>query len=124
MGYNIFGQQGGQSGDIFTADTSLDAYKAVTFLTNGNVAYASSNNINHHDKVIGVTLNSGTTVTVQSKGIVDNPSWNWTPNQIVYLGLNGNLTSDPFSGSIVQQIGVAETATKIFVKIPAGIRRA
>lgn len=126
-GYSIFGSVGGGGGsadETFTAETPIDAYKAVTVNSTGQAVLASSDNVAHQDRVVGITTTSGSVVTVKSSGSLTNAQWNWVVNNPVFLGLNGELTQQPFTGVITQQLGFAKTPTSIFVRVNHGVRRA
>lgn len=84
-----------QNGTIYRAiaDTSISGHRAVIRTASG-ISYASNDNLSHKLATIGVTLNAanvGDMVTVIVYGEITEPSWNWTPNLPVFLGVNGNL---------------------------------
>jgi hypothetical protein len=70
--------------------------------------------------LIGVSINAasnGQMVTVQQKGILQDPSWNWTPNQPIFVGSMGILTNTPPTSIATRQVGVALSATAILIDI-------
>ena len=72
--------------------------------------------INQVDKVLGVLDDEGETVAF---GVITNPLWNWTSEQSLYLGANGNIvaTSTVDGAAFSLKIGTAISATQAFIKI-------
>lgn len=83
--------------------------------------YADALNLSHFGRVIGVTtgaVNEGATLLVQSAGPIDEASWNWTPDEDVWLGVNGTLTQVlPAEAAFVQRVGFAQTPTRMWVNL-------
>lgn len=108
------------------ADENILAYKVVRANSLGKAVYASADNLSDANKVLGVAINSALTadtVNVRAEGFLENPYWNFTPNQNLFLGLNGEITSSPSIGAFSNTIGYALTTTKIFIKIGRSIIR-
>jgi hypothetical protein len=110
-----------QSGTFFAAPAAINmsGHRAV-IQTNNGLDYASNDNPIHSLELVGVSLNAaiiGGTVNVVVLGNITEPSWNWIPNQPVFLGLNGYLTQAPpsSSGSFSLIIGLATSTTALFV---------
>jgi hypothetical protein len=69
--------------------------------------------------LIGMTLSAavaGDTVSVQRYGVIEEPSWSWTPGLPVYLGHAGVPTQSlPGDAVISQVVGIPTTPTRLFV---------
>lgn len=107
------------------AGQSLNAYKAIVTDSSGNAILASAGNSSHAGRVIGLSINAaitGDSVTVQSAGEVTNSGWNWPPGALIYVGLNGDLTTSQV-GVFSQAVGFARTSTIIVVRISRAIFR-
>lgn len=103
--------------ETILAGANLSAYKAIRSDGNGGFVYAD----NSIDKTVyGLTVQaivSGSTGRVQTSGIVENSTWDWTPNVVIFLGGNGELTQGlPLSGYLVP-IATALTAQKIQIRV-------
>ena len=100
---------------VFTNNNAI-TYKMVALNVNGETILASALQLGQIDRILGVLNNSGQTVTF---GSITNPSWNWTPEQSLYLGDNGNIvTTSTIDGAAFSlKIGYAISSTKAFIKI-------
>lgn len=87
----------------------------------GGVSYASANNPQHGDDVVGLTLQAGADelINVQVAGEVVEPSWDWTPQEPVFLGSDGLLTQVPPEepAAFVLVFGFATSPTSIMIRI-------
>jgi hypothetical protein len=112
----------GGSAILRTAATTLSGHRVVKALDNGQVNYAD-NTLADALTVCGITTGAvigGAVATVQASGSLTEPSWTWVAGP-VYLAANGNLTqSVPVSG-VVLQVGVALSATELFIDIKTPI---
>lgn len=106
---------------IAPASTNLSGHRAVVLNSLGEAVYADNNTAAHANKFAGVTQGAsitGASATLQQFGEMTEPSWSWTPDQPVYLGANGFLTQTmpvATSAKFSLIIGVAQTATKLFI---------
>lgn len=88
----------------------------------GGVGYASSANPLHGDDVLGITLQAGTDepINVQVAGEVTEPSWDWAPQEPVFLSIDGLMTQvppeDP-TDAFILVIGFATSPTSIMLRI-------
>lgn len=108
----------------YTADGALSGHRVVRASGAGAVAYADSANVAHATTVLGITTGAaadGDPVTIQAGGPISEPSWAWTPDQPVYCGGNGQLTQVAPVAGFVLVVGVAVSATEIFVGIKQAI---
>lgn len=119
------GPQGipGESSSLINAlaAVNLSGHRGVVLDSFGQALYADNNTVAHANKFAGITQGAvvaGSNATVQRQGEITEPSWAWTPDQPVYLGANGILTQTmpvPASAKFSLIIGVAQTATKIYL---------
>ena len=80
---------------------------------------ADSGNPAHYGKVVGITqveVLSGFIATLVTDTEVTNPSWSWSPGDVLFLNGTSISTTPPASG-FIQIIGVARTATTIIVQL-------
>lgn len=105
-----------------TAAVPLGGHRVVRGARDA-LTYASAADPTHGDDVQGVTLHAagaGELVNVQGGDEVVEPSWNWIPQEPVYLGLDGLLTQDapaPPTAAFVLTIGFASSADSLVVRI-------
>lgn len=103
------------------AATALSGHRVVTRQPDGTVGYASNDDPADVTAPLWVTTGaatSGASVTVVAYGVIDEPSWAWTPGSI-YLGAGGLITQTPpvKPGALfVAQIGFATSPTSVFVE--------
>lgn len=72
------------------------------------------------DRFGGITLTSGVlgaTVGVLVKGLMTEGSWNWTPDQPIFIGPNGVLTQSPSTTGLIRRIAWAMSPTQINVDL-------
>lgn len=72
------------------------------------------------DRFGGITLHAGATgetVDVAVKGLIEESSWSWTPDQPIFIGALGVLTQTPSTSGLVRRIAWAMSATTINVDI-------
>jgi len=116
------GLQGVPGPAIFTYSAGIDlsGHRMVVLDDSALVVYADNTVDAHANKVIGMTTGAamvGAGVTIQAGGELTEPSWDWTLNIPVWLGVNGLLTQAvPVSGfSLI--IGFPISQTSIFIDI-------
>lgn len=103
-----------------TAGVDLGGHRIVVVDDAGLLDYANSTNMLHFAKVLGMTTGAvaaGASATVATGGEITEPSWNWTLDQEVFLGTNGQMTQTPPSTGFSITIGFPTAATKLFIKI-------
>ena len=112
----------GDPGGVTTIKVSgqdLGGHRVVMLATNGFIYYASSFTENHYNKILGITTQAstaGANTIIQIMDVMEEGSWDWTPDLPVFLGDNGLLTqNEEDTGIFILQIGVALTATKIYI---------
>ena len=106
---------------VFSAITAsaIGGHRVVAFRTDGTVEYADNTNTGHRHSSVAVSTqaaSAGQPINVVALGPVVEPSWAWTPQVLVFVGTNGLLTqTPPVNPSFSRPIGVATSATSIFV---------
>jgi len=92
----------------------------VAIVQNDLVYYADSTNMLHRHIVIGITKHAstaGSNITIQTFGIMSEPTWNWIVGEPIFVGTNGLLTQTPPSAGFSLIIAKAITPTDIFISI-------
>lgn len=107
------------SGAVFsTAGEALGGHRVI-ISDSGLLYYASTTNVLHRNKVVGITLGavtSGAQATYQKDGLVTEPSWNWNTSLPVYLADNGLLTQAPANTTgFVMIVGTPASATSLYL---------
>lgn len=102
-----------------TAAGNLSGHRAVTQRVDGTFEPASNTNPAHLSAPVWITTgaaSSGAPVTAVAYGLIEEPSWAWTPGPI-FLGVGGALTQTPPTAPAVflAQIGTATGPTTVFV---------
>ena len=99
------------------AETALSGHRIVAVINNKAV-YADKDTLLHWTNIRGITTGSalqGADACIQVAGPLVEPSWNWTPDEPIYLGNDGVMTQTvPTTGAVIQ-IAVADTPTRIMI---------
>ena len=115
------GPQGppGTIGIELVADIPLGGHRLIATDGNDGVRYADCTQPEDAHALSGMTLTAaiaGDTVSVQRYGVIEEPSWAWTPGLPVYLGHAGVPTQSlPGDAVISQVVGIPTTPTSLFV---------
>jgi hypothetical protein len=102
------------------AAVALSGHRVVMPQVNGQLNYASNDNVAHLAAPLWITTGAaspGSPVDVLITGLMVEPSWSWTPGP-VYLGANGQLTQTPPAAPgalFLAQVGTATSPTTLFV---------
>lgn len=102
------------------AAVALSGHRVVTPQPDGQLNYASNDNLAHLAAPLWITYGAaspGALVDVLLTGVMIEPSWSWTPGP-VYLGVNGLLTQIPPAAPgalFLAQVGTATSPTSLFV---------
>lgn len=108
---------GNQSIEETLSSESLSALRIVSRSAN-NIIYADSNILNTAFTVLGITLTSGTgSLLILRDGTVEDPAFNFTPLQPLFLNTLGFFSHTPASTGFSIQVGTALTQTKMMVAI-------
>lgn len=120
-----YGRQGepGVSGAshilTYPAGEILSGHRMVV-LNDGEAFYADSTILNHANRVVGMTTGAamlGADVPIHTEGEITEPSWNWTLDVPVWLGLTGLLTQVVPTSGFSLIIGFPLSAVKLFISI-------
>lgn len=103
----------------FPAGTNLSGHRVVQLVDNSAVVLSSTDAL-ASCAAIGVTEGAasvGTEARVRVRGLLQEPSWSWLVGRPVFCGLNGLLTQEaPMTGfSLI--VGVATSATSIYIDV-------
>lgn len=102
------------------ADIALGGHRIVRSQL-GLASYASVDTVTHGDDVLGMTteaVSAGAPVEILVSGRSTEPSWNWAPGELLFLGVDGQMVQTPVANPAFDLVvGFAETATTIFIKI-------
>lgn len=114
--------EGGVLSSTHTAPTPISGHRMVTFGLNGELRYASNSLLEDANRVFGMTIgaaSSGSSVIIRCLNEITEPSWSWTLDRPIYLGIDGNLTQIapalPAKFSLV--IGFPVSSKTMFVNI-------
>jgi hypothetical protein len=102
----------------------VNAYQIVFVTDSGAVLAANANNPTHAGRIVGITEAAAAvdaTVSVRRSGSVANPVWALTPGARYYLQAGGEIGTNTDGLAFTQKIGVAESATSLFLQIEAPI---
>lgn len=96
------------------AGTDLSGHRAVR--VSGGLAYvADAGSKSHAGRCIGITtgaVTQGSVATIQTVGIMTEPSWSWAEGPI-FVGAEGVLTQSVTGLKFIQQVGVSTSPTQI-----------
>lgn len=99
-----------------TAGMVLSGHRIVTPDVNGAAVYAQPDTIPEGPLLLTTgAWSTGELATVVAYGVVDEPSWNWTPRTRLFLAPNGFLTQAPPVGGVSVRFAFAVTPTRIFI---------
>lgn len=123
------GPPGPAGGDVFvrTADAALGGHRAVRSTGQGMAGYADAQIEGHGDDVLGITLGaaaSGDEVQIQGSGEIVEPSWDWSPQDPIFLGAAGAMTQVPptaATAAFILVLGFATSPTSMQVRIESPI---
>jgi hypothetical protein len=108
-----------------TAGSSLNAFKLITKNPQGFLEYASSDNLFHANKIVGISTTSGiqdSIIQYQETGEVQNQGWNFNQGDFLFLGLQGELTTVQ-TGLFSQWVGWVIQPNIIYLRVyPACVR--
>lgn len=121
------GPVGPPGGDEITAIAlgALGGHRVALLNAGGSASYADCATLAHMGRVAGVTKGAsaaGGDVTIVRSGALSEPSWTWTTGSPVFLGSEGRLTQTPPQGGFLQVIGLALSATELFINPREPIR--
>lgn len=110
------GLSGASTTDVEAAST-VQAYHVVALDVDGKAFVASADLLDTASRVLGISMNAalaGETVSVQVSGLMQTPAL-WTAGP-VFLGLAGELVTDPSLALFQLQVASAVNATTLIVR--------
>ena len=87
-----------------TAATVLGGHRVVTLNADGEAEYADPSDPATYGTVVGITTGAalaGAAVQIRSVGQMIEPSWSWTPGDLLFLGTDGTITATPPTSGIL-----------------------
>jgi hypothetical protein len=121
---SLVGEKGQDSSTLnIVAEEPINAFILVSIGSNGGVIVSDPNVTNF---VVGVSLKTvitGEIADIVTIGKVTNSEWNFTPDKPVYLSTNGEITHDPYTGSLVVCVGRSLNNNTIILQIQQPIVR-
>lgn len=108
---------------MLMADAPLGGHRAV-YRDGMTARYADAFDLDHVDAIGGITAHaaaSGEAVRVRYAGELVEPSWNWTPSEPVFLGIEGALVQTPDPAGATVEIGIATAPNRVLVRIQSAI---
>jgi len=114
------GPPGPAGGDMLDlpANGAIGGHKAICN-DNGSAIYADNTDLSTAHTFVGISYNAaadGDTVSIVTARAVTEVTWNWTPQQPIYIGKDGTLTQAAPTSGYIRRIGFAQTATTVFVQ--------
>ncbi len=117
------GKQGpaGQPGSTvyltYPADGPIGGNRVVR-LSAGKVTYADHLSLSDANLIIGLTRGAaadGASVQIQSNDVMDEVSWNWTPDEPVFCGVNGIPVQPAPTVGFILTVGIAISPTSMLI---------
>lgn len=98
-----------------TATPAVSAWRAVQLVPEGYVVVAQPS---AGVRVLGITRNAGTSVTLVRTGVYTDPSWTWDLTKTIILGTDGTLVQNvPDGATRLQNLGIPISATSMIVRL-------
>lgn len=105
------------------ASVALGGHRIVLFNASEELIYADNTTSAHAHRVLGMTTGAasqGQSASVIRQGDLTEPTWNWTPDNPVFLGANGQVTQTPPTAPVAAfslVVGFPVSATRMYVSI-------
>lgn len=97
----------------------------VVVLDGGKAIYADKDTPGHINKVYGISIGAGSigqNVTIRTYGKLEEVTWNWIPDRLIFLGNNGLLTQTPPTTGFRCPVAFPLTSTVIHIDIKESIQ--
>jgi hypothetical protein len=111
--------QGAIGATLMIAGEALGGHRAVKADSSGEAVYPDISAPGDGAAIIGITAGSASisaSVSVQTSGEMDEPSWTWTPGLPVFADDDGLLTQSVPSGTWIRVIGLAALSTRLVIR--------
>jgi hypothetical protein len=102
------------------APSFIGNHRLVAFSDNGILEYASKDNIQHANKVLGITLNAANLneeLIIRFAGVIEDISWTWNWLLPIFLSTNGLMTQTPPATGTSLVVATPLTPTTILISI-------
>ncbi|WP_043004853.1 hypothetical protein [Comamonas testosteroni] len=112
--------QAGVSYVTFKASGPIGGHRAVCAAFSGLVKYADSRDVTGAMSVLGLSLHAaedGAPINVANSGEVIEPSWSWTQDLPIFVGLDGVLTQQPPDTGYQLVVAIATSSTSALLSI-------
>lgn len=94
------------------AQEVVNAYRAVGY--DGLFTQPNADSLSRYAGITRMATVIGDPIDVVRSGLMTEAGWNWTPNQPVFISVNGVITqTQPTAGNPVRRIGWAISATQL-----------
>ena len=103
---------------------ALSGHRVVVLDADQRAIYADRTDATHASKVLGLTtsaVSGGERVRIQTYGELTEPSWAWTLDEPVFVGVSGQLTQTPPVAGFSQAIGFPISPTTLFINLGESI---
>lgn len=113
----------GEASVVREAAQALGGQRVVKALDTGEVDYASSDQPDDGDLILGITkgaVNAHEDATVQTGGTMTDVTWTWIAGP-VFCGLNGVLTQTVPTSGFVCRVAKALSASTILINVEEAI---
>ena len=112
----------GSSSNLETrnAAETLSALKCVYAFSSNSVKLANNNQTLSNALVFGITITAAQvneSTLIQTSGTLRDSSFTFSAGTILYLGINGSITSTPPTVGFLTQVAVAQGPGQIFINI-------
>jgi hypothetical protein len=109
-----------ETGSTITCTTAIamSGHRFVV-LDDDSAVYANCTTSDHAHRVVGMTTgasNAGS-VSIQTSGEHEEPTWSWTLGIPIFLSTTGLMTQTPPASGFLLIVGFPISATKIYIKI-------
>lgn len=110
----------GQGGTVsLAASAALSGHRVIAYTSTGEAKHADNLTAADAWAIVGISAGAaalGDPVTVQTAGVMTEPSWTWSPLGLLYCGAAGVLTqTPPIAPAFVRVVGFATSPTSIYV---------
>ena len=96
----------------------------VVYIADGRAFYADSDNLTCSNASVGITNGAAVLddiINIQTSGYMQEPSWQWSTNLPLFLGVNGLMTQTMPTTGFSQIIGIVTSSTEIIIQIQPSI---
>lgn len=110
----------------YIAKEDIGPFKILYIDENQNVGLANCNNIEHADRIIGVSLQTklaGEPIDIVLKGEIQCNEWNFSEiGDLIFVGIDGEITLNPSEiTGFIQQIGIIADNNTIVLDIEEAV---